>query len=155
MNILKKVFGFEADSLLPRRYRIIGIWMCVLVIPEAFLIDFLLREAFDLNSSYWNEWGLYILHLPLSVGLYFILFSKEKNEDELYLGLRLQSITRGVMMIVVAIALLPVCSNLGSLIIGRAVTLPDVGSNMAVCTLLLIYANGAYLVNKFRLTTDD
>ena len=150
----KKSLSFERDSLLPHRYRKIGIWTCGLGVPVVLLINSLLLITLDLDPRYWDEWGLYLIHVPLSVGLYWILFAEEKNEDEFYLSLRLRAIARGVMMIIVAIAMLPVIASVRSLIIGREIVLPDAGGNMAVCTLLLIYANAAYFFNKSRIATD-
>ncbi|MGB3849876.1 MAG: hypothetical protein WA958_07895 [Tunicatimonas sp.] len=155
MDIYKHALGFERDSLLPHYYRSIGIGVCLLIIPEAFLFDALLQAVFNLESSDQDQWGLYTVHLLLTVGLYFILFSREKSEDEFYLDLRLRAVTRGVMMIVVAMVMMPVFANLSSLFIGRELVLPDVGGNMAVCTLLLFYANIAYFFSKFRMVIDD
>ena len=154
-NPFKKSLSFERDSLLPHRYRKIGIWTCGLGVPLVLLINSLLLITLDLDPDYWDEWGLYLMHVPLSVGLYWILFAEEKNEDEFYLSLRLRAIARGVMMIVVTMAMLPVYGSLGSLIIGWGIVLPDIGGNMAVCTLLLATANFAYFYNKSRMATDD
>lgn len=154
-NHLMKLFDARTDFLLPHHYRAIGKWIFWLSVPAVLLITSSLMIAFDLEFAFWDEWGLYLMHLPLSIGLYLVLFSKEKNEDEFYLNLRLRSIARGVILIVVAVALLPFYSNLFGLVVGRAIVLPDIGGNMAVCTLLLVYANGAYFYNKLVATKDD
>ena len=96
-----------------------------------------------------------MMHVPLSIGLYLILFSKERDEDEFFLNLRLRSIARGVVMIVTAMVLLPFYSNVFRLFTNADVALPDVGGNMAVCTLLLAYANAAYFYNKSATAQDD
>ena len=155
MNPFEEYFRSDKDFLLHPRYRRVGMWTCMLAIPAALLLNSLLRLLADLNTTFWDEWGLYMMHLPLSIGLYLMLFSQEKNEDEFYLSLRLRAIARGVIMIVSAVALLPVFANLHSFIIEREIMLPDVGGNMAVCTLLLVYANFAYAYSKSRIAQDD
>ncbi len=157
MNLFKKSLSFEKDSLLAHRYRRLGLWICILAIPAGLLIKSLLLITLNLDSHYWDEWGLYTMHLPLSLGLYLILFSEERQEDEFYLSLRLHAVARGVIMIVTAEALLPVFANLSNLVVRREaiLILPDVGGNMAVCTLLLFYANLAYAYNKHRTAKDD
>ena len=155
MNPFEEYFRSDKDFLLHPRYRRVGMWICLLAIPTVVVIDRVLRLAFNLGFKYWIEWGLYMMHLPLSIGLYLMLFSQEKNEDEFYLSLRLRAIARGVIMIVSAVALLPVFANLHSFIIEREIMLPDVGGNMAVCTLLLVYANFAYAYSKSRIAQDD
>ena len=153
-NHFMKSFSAQVDFLLPHRYRIIGMLVCFLSVPGVSLIFFLVRKIFGVSMAFWSEWGLYLIHVPLSLGLYLILFSEEKNEDEFYLSLRLRSIARGVIVTVSAMALLPFYANLPALIVERNITLPDVGGNMAVCTLLLVYANVAYAYNKSSVKDD-
>ena len=107
--------------------------------------------ALGIDIELLDEFGLFIIHLPLSLGLYLILFSKEKNEDEFYLSLRLKSISRGVVILIIAIAMLPLLSNIFNLIVGENIALPDVGGNLAFFTLLLIYSNLVYWYNKRKL----
>lgn len=155
MDLFKKKLDFDENFLLAHRYRHLGIWVCILGVPAVLLLNSVLLLLFDLNPAYWDEWGLYMMHVPLSLGLYLILFSQEKQEDELYLNLRLRSIAYSVYAIVVSVALLPVFASLSSSIRGGGTVLPDIGGNMAVCTLLLAVANFAYVYNKSRVTIDD
>lgn len=155
MNPFKKNLDVDENFLLAHRYRRLGVWICILTFPAVLPLNSVLLLAFDLDTAYWDEWGLYMIHVPLSLGLYLILFSREKQEDELYLNLRLRSLAYGVYSTVVAVALLPVFASLSSLVAGRGIVLPDLGGNMAVCTLLLIVANLAYFYNKFRIARDD
>ena len=154
-DIVEKNLGAQVDFLLEHRCRKLGKIVLALAIPAMLLFHLLAVHIFGVDSTYWDEWGLYLIHAPLSLGLYFILFSKEKDEDEFYLSLRLRSIARGVILVFLAVALLPFCFNLIGLATGRSLSLPDVGGNMAVCTLLLTYANGAYFYNKLSLKRDD
>ena len=154
-DIIEKNLGAQVDFLLDRHYRRLGKVVLVLTIPAVLLFHWLAVHTVGANSAYWDEWGLYLIHTSLSLGLYLILFSKEKNEDEFYLSLRLRSIARGVIMVFSAVALLPFFFNLVGLVIGRSFALPNVGGNMAVCTLLLFYANMAYLYNKSQIAKDD
>ena len=155
MNPFEAYFRSDKDFLLPPRYRRIGICICILAIPIVIVFDRVLRLVLNLGSEYWIEWGLYMIHIPWGVGLYLILFSQEKQEDEFYLNLRLRSVAKGVVMIVTAIALLPIYSIIGSLIVGRDIVLPDIGGNMAVCTLLLVYTNAVYAYAKYRMANND
>ena len=155
MNPFKKKLDVDKSFLPAHRYRHLGIWICILAIPAVLLLNSLLLLAFNLDPTYWDEWGLYMMHVPLSLGLYLILFSQERQEDELYLNLRLRSLAYSVHSIVVAVALLPVFAGLSSLVAGKSIVLPDVGGNMAVCTLLLVVANFAYFYNKSRIARDD
>ena len=154
-NPFEEYFRSGKDFLLHHRYRRVGMWICLLAIPAVVVLNRVLRLVFNLGSEYWIEWGLYMMHLPLSLGLYLILFSEEKQEDEFYLSLRLRAVARGVVMVVTATALLPVIASIRSLFLGGEAMLPDVGGNMAVCTVLLIYANAAYFYNKSRMVIDD
>ena len=154
-NPFEEYFRSDKDFLLHHRYRRVGMWVCLLAIPAVVVLDRVLRLVFNLGSEYWIEWGLYMMHVPLGVGLYLILFSQEKQEDEFYLNLRLRSVAKGVVMIVTAIALLPIYNIIGSLIIGRDIVLPDIGGNMAVCTLLLVYTNAVYAYAKYRMASND
>ncbi len=155
MNPFKKNLDVDENFLLAHRYRRIGVWVCILGIPVVLFLVFAVMIVLDLSIDFWKEWGLYFIHLQLSLGLYLILFSREKEEDELYLNLRLRSLAYSVYSIVVTVALLPVFASLSSLIRGGGIMLPDVGGNMAVCTLLLIVANFAYFHNKSRIAQDD
>ena len=135
-----KTLEIETDYLLAPKYRKVGKlvcifgWLVVVLLMQGLLFLGVDRELLD-------EFGLFMLHLPLSLGLYFILFAKEKKEDEFYLSLRLKSISRGVVLLMITASMLPVLSNIQNLIVGGDIALPDVGGNLAVCTLLLIYSN--------------
>jgi hypothetical protein len=155
MNPFKKSLDVDGSFLLAHRYRRVGVGVCILGIPMVLLLNSALLLVFNLDPAYWDEWGLYMMHAPVSLGLYLILFSQEKQEDELYLNLRLRSLAYGVHAIIVTVALLPVFASLSSLVRGGGIILPDVGGNMAVCTLLLIVANFAYYLNKQRIARDD
>lgn len=145
-----KTLRIETDYLLAPKYRKVGKLVCIfgwlVIVP--FTVEIL---ALGIDIELLDEFGLFIIHLPLSLGLYLILFSKEKNEDEFYLSLRLKSISRWVVILIIAIAMLPLLSNIFNLIVGENIALPDVGGNLAVCTLLLIYSNLVYWYNKRKL----
>lgn len=146
-----KTLRIETDYLLAPKYRKVGKVICILGLPVILLIAMgLLFLGVDIKIL--DEFGLFIIHLPLSLGLYLILFSKENNEDEFYLSLRLKSISRGVVILIIAIILLPIFSNLYNLIVGDNIVLPDVGGNLAICTLLLAYSNVVYWYNKRKLS---
>lgn len=75
MNPFKKKLDVDNNFLLAHHYRRWGVWICILAIPAALLLNSALLLVFNLDPAYWDEWGLYMMHVPLSLGLYLILFS--------------------------------------------------------------------------------
>ncbi len=143
--------------LLPYRFKRLGYYLIIAGIPLVLAIFTLL--VFQVDSSafkvYWDEFGGYFLHLPLSLGLFWILFSTEKGEDEMFLQLRLKATFHGIRFIFIAILFLPVFGLFNNLISEAPVSLPDIGGNLAVVTLLLAYANGAYWYFKRKLEKNE
>ena len=76
-NNLTKSLSAHVDFLLPHRYRKIGKLVLILSIPGLLLLNTLLMRILNLDLAYWNS---YLLHVPLSLGLYLILFSKKRTK---------------------------------------------------------------------------
>ena len=143
--------------LLPNRYKKYGRRVLVLGIPVVLSIFSLV--VFQIDSrvfiEYWDEFGGYLLHIPLSLGLFWILFSHEKEEDEMYHLIRLKAMFHGIRFIFVAILMLPGFALVNNLITGDPVSMPNIGGNLAVVTLMLVYANGSYWYMKRKLHQDE
>lgn len=145
------------NFLLPYSYRKRGLYLIFLGIPAVLLL--FTTIVFQVNSpefkSYWDHFGGYLLHLPLSIGLFWLLFAIEKEEDEMYQNLRMKATFHGIRFIFIAILFLPAFSLLRSLLTDTPLRLPDIGGNMAVVTLMLTYANASYYIMKRKLKKDE
>jgi hypothetical protein len=96
----------------------------------------------------WQEWGLFLFHLPVSVALYMTIMSREEEEDEMYTRLRLEAMLHGVRFIFFGILAVGLVGSVASSVWNRELTLASVGGEMAVVTLLLVYANASYFFLK-------
>ncbi len=106
-------------------------------------------------AGFWESWGLFFLHIPLSLGLFFLLFAKEKNEDEMFLALRFKAMMHGIRFTFIAILLFPLLVGASNLWNSEPYHFPEVGGNLAVVTLLLFYTNVTYWYFKFQLAKDE
>ena len=97
MKDLEKIEIF----LLSTSYKRLGLWVIMLGLPVVLLLATLLVFTLPdgIFPGFWDEWGLFLLHIPLSAGMYLILFSKEKEEDEMYQMLRLKALMHGVRFV--------------------------------------------------------
>jgi hypothetical protein len=89
------------------------------------------------------------------VGLFFLLFSREKEEDEMYMALRFKAMMHGIRFTFVAILFFPAWVWASTLWSGHPYHFPEVGGNLAVVTLLLFYANATYGYFKYQLAKDE
>ncbi|CAD5250609.1 MULTISPECIES: hypothetical protein [unclassified Imperialibacter] len=111
--------------------------------------------AMDRFSAFWSGWGLFFLHVPLSIGLFFLLFAREKEEDELFLALRFKAMMHGIRFTFVAMLFLPMMAWVSAIWRGMPYHFPEVGGNLAVVTLLLLYSNATYGYFKYQLAKDE
>ncbi len=145
------------NFLLPFPYRRRGLYLIFLGTPLLLLL--LSTVVFQVNTDdfkmYWDDFGGYLLHAPLSLGLFWLLFSVEKDEDEMFQQLRMKAIFHGIRFTFTAVLFLPAFGLLKSLFTNAPMALPDIGGNMAVVTLMLTYANASYYLMKKRLKKDE
>lgn len=143
--------------LLPTAYRMYGMWLIVAGIPAVLVVFSVIILSFKegTDQSYWDIWGGYFIHIPISVGLFWTLFAAEKQEDEMYTALRLKATLHGIRFIFIAILFLPVFSIVSALWRETAVTPPNLGGNLAIVSLLLLYANVTYWHLKRKALSDE
>jgi len=143
--------------LLPSRFRKYGYFLILGGIPIilALMNIIVLQQPEENRQFFLDHWGGFLLNIPLSVGLFWILFASETNQDEMYLNLRLKATFHSIRYTFIAILILPVFSIIRSSITGIAFRFPEIGGNLAVVTLLLLYANVAYWWFKRKANQDE
>lgn len=153
---MKNLDHIESFLLTPS-YRKWGWVLLIGGLPLVLLVFTLvvMLGAIENFSAFWSAWGLFFLHVPLSVGLFFLLFSKEKEEDEMYLALRFKAMMHGIRFTFAAMLFLPLLAWISAIWKGIPYHLPEVGGNLAVVTLLLLYSNATYGYFKYQLAKDE
>lgn len=143
--------------LLPYAYRKRGFVLMGAGLPLVFLVMSLLVINYDNDEvmNYWHEWSGYVLHIPISLGLFWILFASEREEDEMFLSLRLKATFHGIRFIFSAVLFLPIISMISAFGFGNELKTINVGGNLAIVSLLLLYANISYWYLKRKLFKDE
>lgn len=106
-------------------------------------------------EPYMDEWKGYLIHIPISLGLFWILFASEKEEDEMFLNLRLKATFHGIRFVFAGVIFLPVISMISVWGFGNEFKSIDVGGNLAVVSLLLLYTNISYWFLKKKAEQDE
>jgi len=152
-----KSFIKVEQFLLPKQYRKYGWILLFGGIPFVLFVFSIIIFQVDSQefANYWDEFGGYLLHVPISLGLFWLLFSQEKEEDEFYQLLRLKSTFHGIRFIFIAVLMLPVFSFLISLLFSYELKMIDLGGPLAVVSLLLAYANGSYWILKNKSMNEE
>ena len=145
------------DFLLPNSYYRYGLILLITGIPLVIVLMTVVVFSADEPEfkTYWDQWGGYLLHIPLSIGLFWMLFARETDEDEMYMLLRLKATFHGIRFIFIAILFLPGLSMVWGWYKDLPYKMPDIGGNLAVVTLLLAYAYGSYWWMKRKLAQDE
>ena len=153
MNRLDQIEKF----LLPHGYRRNGFMLIALGLPVILLMmtTLVINKESDVVMSYWKEWSGYLLHIPISLGLFWILFAAEQQEDEMFLSMRLKATFHGIRFAFIAVLFLPVISLISFWVFGNELKTIDVGGNLAVVSLLLLYANISYWYLKMKASKDE
>ena len=145
------------DYLLPTAYRKYSYYLLVGGIPLIiilFTLSLLLFRQANVPAL-WDEFGGFALHLPISIGLFWMLFAREQYEDEMFLQLRLKATFHGIRFIFIGVLALPIIIWIKSYGEENLLTMPDIGGNLAVVSLMLVYANGTYWMLKRNLQKDE
>ncbi len=84
-------------KLLPNRFKLIGLLICILIIPSIFLLEYIFRDL-----KYNPELLKLISSISIIAGFALIIFSKEKNEDEFIEHCRLRAFARAFIVGIVS-----------------------------------------------------
>lgn len=143
--------------LLPSHFRKRGYVLLITGLPLVLLIMsvLVLNKNNEAAMDYWSEWNGYLLHIPIAIGLFWILFASEDEEDEMFLSLRLKATFHAIRFIFIWILFLPVISMISTFGFGNELKKIDVGGNLAVVSLLLLYANISYWYLKKKALQDE
>ncbi len=152
-----KNFDHIERFLLPPTFRKYGFLLIGAGLPLLFLVMTVL--VINQNSAevmhYWGEWSGYLLHIPISLGLFWVLFAAEREEDEMFLSMRLKATFHGIRFAFIAVLFLPVISMISAWGFGNELKTIDVGGNLAVVSLLLLYSNVSYWYLKLKALKDE
>lgn len=148
--------SIESITLLPNTYKKFGYIVLILVLPFSFGLVYLIKAVYGSTAyqNFFNEWFLFTVHYMIAIGLSLVVFSKEKQEDEMIHSLRFKSFVYGTYIFVVACLFFPVLSNLGNLLKGESLALKELGGagigalNMLLLCVLMVFRLRIYLEKK-------
>lgn len=143
--------------LLPQSYRKRGYVLLSVGAPVVLIIMsiFVINYESDGIMEYWGEWSGYLMHFPISLGLFWILFASELDEDEMFLSMRLKATFHGIRFVFIAMLFLPIISMISAFGFGNQLKSIDLGGNLAVVSLLLLYSNISYWYLKRKTLKDE
>jgi hypothetical protein len=141
--------NFMQISLLPYKYKKIGVWVLLAGVPviAAVLIALFSAGIITERKAFFDEWTYPLVYYPIIIGLAFLNFSEEKQEDEMVQNLRYRSFVSGVFFLVIALLCLPFYSNIYTLLKSKSIKMPDVGGMLGTLMLLLVYIYGSFKYN--------
>ena len=148
-----KHFGSIDKYLLPAKYKKTG-WILLAISPLIWIVIYptIFMIGMDYSSQdfsgFWDQYGLILVHLPISISLYIILMAREKEEDEMYARIRMEAIIHGLRFIVSGVFAVALLGLLLWFVFGIEYGIGAIGGEMAVISLFLVYANGSYFLLK-------
>ncbi len=148
-------------QLLPYTYKKYGFWVLILGLPIVAAIVYLFKSTGMLTDSrsFFNEWNDAMVYYPIIIGMALLVFSEEKQEDEMVQNLRYKAFVSGVFFLVIALLFLPVISIIVASVRGREIGMPDAGGMLGALFILLIYTYISFRYNLYRtrksLETDE
>jgi hypothetical protein len=148
-------------QLLPYAYKKYGFWILILGLPIVAAIVYLFKSTGVITDSrsFFDEWNDTLVYYPIIIGMALLIFSKEKQEDEMVQNLRYKAFVSGVFFLVIALLLLPVFSSIVALLEGNSIVMPDVGGMLGALFMLLFYTYLSFKYNLHRirraLETDE
>lgn len=148
-------------QLLPYTYKKYGFWILILGLPIVAAIVYLFKSTGLITDSrsFFDEWNDTLVYYPIIIGMALLVFSEEKQEDEMVQSLRYKAFVSGVFFLVIALLFLPVFSIIVDSVRGRSLGMPDVGGMLGTLFLLLLYTYISFKYNLYRtrkaLETDE
>ncbi|MER2999403.1 hypothetical protein [Pontibacter populi] len=148
-------------QLLPYTYKKYGFWILILGLPIVAAIVYLFKSTGLITDSrsFFDEWNDTLVYYPIIIGMALLVFSEEKQEDEMVQSLRYKAFVSGVFFLVIALLFLPVFSIIVDSVRGRSLGMPDAGGMLGALFLLLIYTYASFKYNLYRtrkaLETDE
>lgn len=148
-------------QLLPYTYKKYGFWILILGLPIVAAIVYLFKSTGMIidSRSFFDEWNDTLVYYPIIIGMALLVFSEEKQEDEMVQSLRYKAFVSGVFFLVIALLFLPVFSIIVDSVRGRSLGMPDVGGMLGTLFLLLLYTYISFKYNLYRtrkaLETDE
>ena len=139
-------------KLLPYKYKKAGYWVLLLALPLSFCIGVLLLKSGVVQNErlFFDEWNDLLVYYPIIIGLTFLNFSEERQEDEMVQNLRYKSFMSGVFLLVMGLLWLPFYSNIMHVLRSENLSMPDGGGMLGALMLLLIYTYASFRYNLYR-----
>lgn len=124
-------------KLLHHRYKKAGYVLLIASLPISIAVSVLIRElridGFNLHRL---DLSLFIFQSFISLGLVFLVFSKEKIEDEMIQFMRFKSFVHGVYLLIVIALMFPFLSLINHLIFDTPIQMVAGDFNTSVNFLL-------------------
>ncbi|MEJ8803626.1 hypothetical protein [Pontibacter sp. H249] len=139
-------------TLLPCKYKYAGKWVLIAGLPVVAAIVYLFKSTGVITDSrsFFDEWNDALVYYPIIIGMALLVFSEEKQEDEMVQNLRYKAFVSGVFFLIMAILWLPVFGSIMALIRGKSIGMPDAGGMLGALFLLLLYTYLSFKYNLYR-----
>jgi hypothetical protein len=139
-------------KLLPNRYKRFAFWIMLGGLPllGGFSILLLQTGLVTDEQAFFEEWNYPMVYYPVVIGMALLVFSEEKEEDEMVQSLRYKAFVSGVYYLVIGLVMLPFYFNLYTLFVRQSIRMPDVGGMLGALILLLVYIYGSFRYNLYQ-----
>lgn len=127
-------------KLFHHRYKKLGYMLLILSLPISFAGLVMMKElGTDDFSQYSDAVTVLIFQYSITLSLIFLVFSKEKIEDEMIQLMRFKSFVHGVYLLIVIALIFPLLSYVNHLIFGGPFQLFGFGDFNTSVNFLLFY----------------
>jgi hypothetical protein len=139
-------------KLLPNRYKRFAFWIMLGGLPLLGVLSILLLQTGLITDeqAFFKEWNYPMVYYPIIIGMALLVFSEEKEEDEMVQSLRYKAFVSGVYYLVIGLVMLPFYFNLYTLFVRQSIRMPDVGGMLGALILLLVYIYGSFRYNLYQ-----
>ena len=99
------------------QYKKVGYVLLILTLPFSIAVLVMMKELWpDFSNLYKGKLPLLVIQYPITLSLIFLVFSKEKVEDEMIQLMRFKSFVHGVYLLIVIALMFPFLSLINNLI---------------------------------------